>query len=82
MNREQKRELVCRLYKEGKTMREISKQAHMSFSDIGSITKKLNEELESKTEDLTAESSRTGAIQGRKGSVRSCNFNKDIFTRC
>lgn len=56
MNREQKRELVCQLYNEGKTMREISKQAHMSFSDIGSIIKKINQVIEPKNGDLTPES--------------------------
>ncbi len=56
MNREEKRQLVCKLYKEGKTMREISKEAHMSFSDIGPITKKLNEELEPKRKKISEES--------------------------
>lgn len=37
-------------------MREISKQVHMSFSDIGLITKKLNQELEPKTQDIAIES--------------------------
>lgn len=45
MIRQEKQELVSRLYKEGKTMREIAKEVHMSFSDIGSITKKLIGEL-------------------------------------
>ena len=56
MNREEKRQLVCQLYTEGKTMREISKEVHMSFSDIGSITKKLNEELELKRKEISIES--------------------------
>ena len=43
MNRQEKQELVSRLYKEGKTMREISKEVHMSFSDIGSIDGFLQE---------------------------------------
>lgn len=45
MNREEKRQLVCQLYKEGKTMRNIAKEVHMSFSDIGSIIKKLTQEF-------------------------------------
>jgi len=56
LNREEKRQLVCQLYKEGKTMREIAKEAHMSFGDIGSITKILNEELEPKKKETSKES--------------------------
>ena len=56
MNRQEKQELVSRLYKEGKTMREIAKEVHMSFSDIGSITKKLNENLEPKRKEISKES--------------------------
>jgi hypothetical protein len=56
LNREEKRQLVLQLYKEGKTMREIAKEAHMSFGDIGSITKKLNEQLEPKSKEISIES--------------------------
>jgi len=55
MNRGEKRQLVVQLYNEGKTMREISKDVHMSFSDIGSITKKLNDELEPKKKEISKE---------------------------
>jgi len=41
MNRQEKYQLVSQLYKEGKTMREISKEVHMSFSDIGAIIKRI-----------------------------------------
>jgi len=56
MNREEKSQLVCQLYKEGKTMREISKEVHMSFSDIGRITKKVNQESEPKSMEKSQES--------------------------
>ena len=56
MNREEKRQLVCRLYKEGKTMREIAKEVHMSFGDIGYITKKENEEKAPKCREKSRES--------------------------
>jgi len=56
MNREEKHELVSQLYKEGKTMREISKEVHMSFSDISSIIKKLNGDLEPKRKEISKES--------------------------
>jgi intein-encoded DNA endonuclease-like protein len=41
MNREEKEDYVIRLYKENKSTREIAKLTHMSFRDIGVITKKL-----------------------------------------
>lgn len=56
MNREEKHQLVMKLYKEGKTMREISKEVHMSFGDIGSITRKENEEKEPKRKEKSQES--------------------------
>lgn len=57
MNREEKRQLVCQLYeKEGKTMREIAKEVHMSFGDIGKIIKKFNEKSEPKTKEKSKES--------------------------
>jgi len=55
MNREEKHELVIKLWKEGKTMREISKQVHMSFGDIGTIIKKVNQESEPKTKEKSQE---------------------------
>ena len=56
MNREEKLQLVRKLYIEGKTMREIAKEVHMSFSDIGAIIKKQNEELEPKRKEISKES--------------------------
>jgi len=56
MNRREKHQLVVQLYNEGKTMREISKQVHMSFGDIGSIIKKVNQELEPKSMEKSQES--------------------------
>jgi hypothetical protein len=41
MNRAEKEEYVISLYKENKSTREIAKLTHMSFRDIGAITKKL-----------------------------------------
>ena len=48
MNRQEKHQLVVQLYNEGKTMRDIAKEAHMSFGDIGTIIKKINQEPEPK----------------------------------
>jgi hypothetical protein len=41
MNREEREEYVIRLYKEGKTVRQIAGLVHMSFRDIGAITNKV-----------------------------------------
>jgi chromosome segregation ATPase len=49
---------VVELYKQGKTIREIAKEVHMSFGDIGSVIKKatgdVKEEKEKKTIDTQA----------------------------
>lgn len=49
MNRHEKHQRVIQLYDEGKSMRDIAKEVHMSFSNIGSIIKKINEEIEPKS---------------------------------
>jgi transposase len=41
LNREEKEDYVIRLYKEGKSIREIAQLVHMSFRDIGTITNKV-----------------------------------------
>jgi hypothetical protein len=42
LNRQDKIELVIRLHKEGKTIRQIAAAAHLSFTDIGSIIRKID----------------------------------------
>jgi hypothetical protein len=44
MSRQEKQTLVLQLYKENKTIREIAKEARMSFRDIGAILKKASAE--------------------------------------
>jgi DNA-binding CsgD family transcriptional regulator len=41
LTRREKEELVKQLYEEGKTIREIAKAVHMSFTDISAIIKKV-----------------------------------------
>lgn len=41
LTRAEKEALVKRLYEEGKTIREIAKEAHMSFTDIAAIIRKI-----------------------------------------
>jgi hypothetical protein len=42
LNKQEKEELVIRLHKEGKTIRQIAAAAHLSFTDIGSIIRKID----------------------------------------
>src|SRR5215216_5803993 len=46
LTRQEKERLVIDLYNQGKTIREISKEARMSFRDIGLILKKASGEME------------------------------------
>jgi hypothetical protein len=46
MNRTEKEQYVIQLYKENKSTREIAKLTHMSFRDIGIITKKVKLEAD------------------------------------
>jgi transposase len=42
LNREEKEKLVIKLYQDGKPVREIANQAHLSFGTIGKIIRRLN----------------------------------------
>jgi hypothetical protein len=64
-NRREKEQLVIRLHHEGKTIREIAAAAHLSFSDIGSIIRKIdgrdsedgiagNKDIKNKSKDTQA----------------------------
>ena len=45
LNKKQKEELIVKLLEEDKTYKEISKEAHASFSEISRINKILNGEI-------------------------------------
>ena len=42
LNKKEKEELVVRLYRDDKTIRQIAETVHMSFNDIGKIIKRIN----------------------------------------
>jgi len=46
MNREEREEHVILLYKEGRTFKDIAKEMHMSFRDIGAIINKAKSQVE------------------------------------
>jgi transposase len=62
MSREEKEEYVINHYKQNKTIRQIAKLAHMSFGDIGHITKRVRSQAERErghtTEDTEPKESR------------------------
>jgi hypothetical protein len=62
LNRRDKEQLVIKLHHEGKSIRTIASLAHLSFSDIGTIVRKINgqdngaemKDLKCKTKDTQA----------------------------
>src|SRR5919204_3209219 len=54
-SKEEKERRVIELYNEGKTIRDIAKEVHMSFGDIGSIIKKVNGEENKKILSIEAQ---------------------------
>src|SRR5215471_15774789 len=67
MNRVEKDEYVIRLYKEGRSVREIAELVHMSFRDIGLIIKKVKLEADGERgqleDDVKSKSKTTQAIK-------------------
>ena len=69
MNRTEKEQYVIRLYKENKSTREIAELVHMSFRDIGIITKKVKLEADGERgqleedDDIKSKSKTTQAIK-------------------
>jgi hypothetical protein len=62
LNKQEKEKLVIRLHQEGKTIRQISHEAHVSFTDIGKIVRKLNGQNNNNSIDLKDKSIETRAI--------------------
>jgi hypothetical protein len=66
LNRRNKEQLVIELYSQGKNIRQIAATAHLSFSDIGSIIRKIdgrdNEDRLAGTKDIKNKSRETKAL--------------------
>ncbi|HEX7818706.1 MAG TPA: hypothetical protein VF419_04960 [Nitrososphaeraceae archaeon] len=62
LNKQEKEKLVIRLYKEGKTIRQIAHEVHISFTDIGKIIRKINGQNNNDSIDLKDKSIETRAI--------------------
>jgi hypothetical protein len=61
LNKQEKEKLVITLHKEGKTIRQIAHEAHISFTDIGKIIRKINGQKD-ETIDLKTKSKDTQAL--------------------
>jgi transposase len=73
MSREEKEQCVIRLYKEGKTIRQIAKLVHMSFSGIGAIKRKAK--LETDGEDALK---KDGDIKSKSKFVQAMNLFSEL----
>jgi hypothetical protein len=63
LNRRDKEQLVIKLHEEGKTIREIAQQVHMSFKDTGTIIRRIDgQEDDIETKDLKNKSKETQAL--------------------
>lgn len=63
LNQAEKEKLVIRLHQEGKTIRDIAHQVHMSFKDIGTIIRRTDgQEDDIETKDLKNKSKDTQAL--------------------
>ena len=60
LNKQEKERLVIKLYRQGNTIRQIASEAHISFTDIGKIIRKINGlqvepiDIKSKSKDTQA----------------------------
>ena len=64
LNKKEKEELVVKLYLDGKPIRDIAQQAHLSFGTIGKIIRRINgvENNEIKSSDMNNKSKATQAM--------------------
>ncbi len=63
LTRQKRQRLVLELYNQGKTIREIAKEARMSFRDIGVI---LNKAVEEKSEGIKQQDDNNDAGENKE----------------
>ncbi|MGH9987271.1 MAG: hypothetical protein ACRD8W_25275 [Nitrososphaeraceae archaeon] len=63
LTRSEKEELVLQLYEEGKTIREIAKEVHMSFGPIGNIIRRAAGDSNNGSNDKLTTSKETEALK-------------------
>ena len=62
LNKKEKEELVAKLYQDGKNMRQIAQQSHLSFGTIGKIIRRFNGVENNETNDMNNKSKVTQAL--------------------
>ena len=64
LSKHDREQLVIKLYQEGKPIRELAKQAHLSFGTIGKIIRRINhpENIEVESNDMNSKSKATQAL--------------------
>jgi transposase len=78
ISRKEKENLVIHLAYEGKTTREIAKQAHISLRDIGSIIRKVTEGDDAFIEKEKEKKDAEGKAKTVKESVTICPIFSNV----
>jgi hypothetical protein len=62
LNKKEKEQLVIQLYQQGKPIREIARQAHLSFGSIGKIIRTINSGDDANSDNCSSKSKSTKAF--------------------
>jgi hypothetical protein len=62
LNKKEKEQLVIKLYQDGKPIREIARQAHLSFRSIGKIIRTINSDDDTNSYNYASKSKSTKAL--------------------
>ena len=62
LNKQEKEQLVVKLYQEGKPIRELARQAHLSFGSIGKIIRTINSGDDTNSNNFSSKSKETSAL--------------------
>src|SRR5918995_3248489 len=76
LTRQERERLVLNLYNQGKTIREIAKEARMSFRDIGVI---LNKAVEEKTEASKEQDDNNDAEESKEQEQRQLSISAQAY---
>ena len=76
MTRQERERLVLELYNQGKTIREIAKEARMSFRDIGVI---LNKVIEKKIEAAQEQQDNDKAKQNHEQEQQHLSISSQAY---
>lgn len=71
LNKKEKEELVIKLYQDGKPIREIARQAHLSFGSIGKIIRTINNSFDDSCSSSSKSTKSVTDVQKWKEADRS-----------